>query len=121
MVDEPGIPTTTTADTVIKCQDYPGKPGGVEIATRGSWNGRKIGLTGGDDGDRKDHNHAKIGVSTSGDVPYVVFGDMNQQGSLSGPNCGSSQNGCGGLFYVLTDKTLHDGVQTLIAGDTGPQ
>jgi len=44
-------------------------------------------------------NHAKIGVSISGNHNYAIFGDMNQQGSLS-TNCKSSQNGRGGLFYV---------------------
>jgi hypothetical protein len=51
--------------------------------------------------------------------PYSIFGDMNQQGALSG-NCKSSQNGRGGLFFVLDDKTLFDNVTKLLDGDTAP-
>ena len=67
------------------------------------------------------HNHAKIGVSTAGTSDYAIFGDMNQQGSLAGPNCASSQNGRGGLFYALPNTALRDGVRALIAGDTAPE
>jgi hypothetical protein len=49
---------------------------------------------------------------------YVIFGDMNQQGSLSGPNCASSQNGRGGLFFVLQDQHLYDSVRRLLQGET---
>ena len=52
---------------------------------------------------------------------YVIFGDMNQQGSLSGPNCGSSQNGRGGLFFVVQDASLYQSVRALLAGQTAPQ
>ena len=65
-------------------------------------------------------NHAKIGVSTSGDHHYSIFGDMNQQGSLSPPKCDSSQNGRGGLFYVIDDKTLASAVTDLIKGESAP-
>ena len=44
----------------------------------------------------------------------------NQQGTLSGPNCGSGQNGRGGLFYVLKDQALHDSIQRLISGASAP-
>jgi hypothetical protein len=44
---------------------------------------------------------------------------MNQQGALSG-NCASSQNGRGGLFYVVDNEKLHDAVVDLIKGDTAP-
>jgi hypothetical protein len=68
-----------------------------------------------------DHNHAKIGVSLSGSSKnYSIFGDMNQQGSLSGPNCKSSQNGRGGLFDVIDNKELSDSVTALIKGSTAP-
>ena len=113
----PAIPTTTAA-TPIACWDDPSRPGAVEIALTGSWNGQAIGLTG---GASPNHNHAKLGVSTSGAAPYAVFGDMNQQGSLSGPHCASSQNGRGGLFYALPNQALHDGVRDLISGETAPQ
>ena len=42
--------------------------------------------------------NAKIGVSTAGSHHYAIFGDMNQQGTLSGKNCSSGQNCRGGLF-----------------------
>jgi hypothetical protein len=47
---------------------------------------------------------------------------MNQQGSLSGPKCGSSQDGWGGLFYVVDDAPLFSfrGVRDLIKGETAP-
>jgi hypothetical protein len=56
-----------------------------------------------------------------GTCPYVIFGDMNQQGSLSGPNCDSSQNARGGLFFVLRDPALYQSVQQLLQGQTAPQ
>jgi hypothetical protein len=115
----PQIPTTT-ATTEIKCWDpsLPSKPGAVEIAATGAWGGKTIGLTG---GASPDHNHAKIGVSLSGSNNYSIFGDMNQQGSLSGPKCKSSQNGRGGLFYVVNNPDLSKSVAALIAGGTEPQ
>jgi hypothetical protein len=113
----PKIPSTTES-TQIACWDQSvGKPGAVEIATSGQWEGTTFGLKG---GDGPDFNHAKIGVSISGEHPYAIFGDMNQQGTLSGKNCKSSQNGRGGLFYVLDNKALFDGVTNLIGGDTAP-
>ncbi len=114
----PEIPTTK-ASTTVKCWDPSlSKPGAVEIATSGVWKGTKIGLTG---GASPDHNHAKIGVSLTGTKNYSIFGDMNQQGSLSGPNCASSQNGRGGLFYVVGNAALSKSVKALITGDTAPQ
>ena len=109
---------STTATTTISCwSNTLVKPGPVEIATTGHWAGQVIGLTG---GDGPDFNHAKVGVSTSGAQHYVIFGDMNQQGTLSGPNCDSSQNGRGGLFYVLNNKDLSDSVTSLISGESAP-
>jgi len=67
-----------------------------------------------------DHNHAKIGVSQSGNDHLAIFGDMNQQGTLSGDNCKSSQNGRGGLFFVVNNKDLSDSVTQLISGGTAP-
>jgi hypothetical protein len=115
--ETPQIPTTT-ASTPVKCWDASlGTPGAVDIATTGQWSGKVFGLTG---GLGANFNHAKIGVSTSGERHYAIFGDMNQQGSLSGPNCASSQNGRGGLFYVLDNASLADGVTALITGATAP-
>ncbi len=114
---EPEIYSTTAGTTIGCWSNTLGKPGPVEIATTGRWAGQVIGLTG---GDGPDFNHAKVGVSTSGAQHYVIFGDMNQQGTLSGPNCDSSQNGRGGLFYVLDNKALSDSVTSLISGDSAP-
>jgi len=113
----PKIDTTTSA-TPISCWDSSlSKPGPVEIAATGQFEGKTFGLKG---GAGPNFNHAKIGVSTSGDIQYAIFGDMNQQGTLSGGNCASSQNGRGGLFYVLDNTILSNSVKDLIAGDTAP-
>ena len=66
-----------------------------------------------------DFNHAKVGVSTGGSNRFAIF-DMNQQASLSGPNCGGSQTGRGGLFFVLENGKLADSVQQLIQGEPAP-
>lgn len=113
---------STTTDTEIACWNatLKHKPGAVEIATSGEWEGKKFGLAG---GSGPDFNHAKIGVSTSQGTHLVVFGDMNQQGDalIRDPKqCASSQNGRGGLFYVLDDQALHDSVSKLIAGTSAP-
>ncbi len=92
-------------------------PGAVEIATSGQWANATFGLTG---GLGTNFNHAKVGVSTSNGDASTIFGDMNQQGSLDGPNCASSQNGRGGLFYVLKEKKLTQSVTTLLTGGTAP-
>jgi hypothetical protein len=52
---------------------------------------------------------------------YAIFGDMNQQGTLDGLNCKSSQNGRGGLFYVVDNKDLANSVADLIKGASAPQ
>ena len=111
----PKIPSTVSG--VPQCWDssLTTTPGAVEIAISGTWLGKTIGLTG---GPKPDGNHAKLGVSSdSGD--YVIFGDMNQQGALSG-KCDSSQNGRGGLFFVLRNGVLADSVRNLLKGDTAP-
>jgi len=136
----PAIPTTGRG-TPVACWDPSlGKPGAVEIATTGTWQGKTLGFEGNPD---PDGNHAKIGVSADGaqtnaapgardgalparhcqgcGQPYVIFGDMNQQGSLSGPNCDSSQNGRGGLFFVVRDPQLFNSVRGLLQGFTAPE
>jgi hypothetical protein len=111
---QPAIPDTT-ADTKIDCWDSSlGQPGGVTIAKSGQWDSKTFDLTG---GNRPNANHAKIGVSLSSDHHFAIFGDMNQQGAISG-NCGSSQNGRGGLFYAIENQQLSDSVQNLITGTT---
>lgn len=113
----PKIPTTT-ASTPISCWDPSlGQPGAVEIATTGSWQSKTIGFEGVGE---PDGNHAKIGVST-GQHTYAIFGDLNQQGTLSGRYCDSSQNGRGGLFFVVDDAQLFSGVRDLIQGETALQ
>jgi hypothetical protein len=110
-----GIPGTT-ASTPISCwQSALGAPGAVDIATTGTWGGTVIGLTG---EARPNGNHAKLAVSTSGSN-LVIFGDMNQDGSLSG-TCDAHQNGRGGLFFVLDNQQLFDGVTRLLSGASAP-
>ncbi len=90
-------------------------PGAVVNAQAGHWEATPLGLLG---LGNSMGNHAKIGVSTSGSKPYVIFGDLNQEGSLSG-SCAARQNGRGGMFFVVEDKTLHDGVAALISSVGG--
>jgi hypothetical protein len=114
---DPAIPSTTASSTIGCWDPSLGAPGAVQIATSGLWEGKTLGLAG---GMGSDFNHAKIGVTTSGANSAAIFGDMNQQGALSGPNCGSSQNGRGGLFYVVKDQKLHGAVAQLISGGSAP-
>lgn len=107
----------TRAGDAIPCWDnaLPANPGTVDIALSSRWDGAPVGFTGAP-------NHAKIAVSERGGHGYTVFGDLNQQGRLgeaggaSDDSCGSSQNGRGGLFFVLHDPALHDGVARLLDG-----
>jgi hypothetical protein len=112
----PEIPTTTTKAKPACWDAKLAAPGPVAIATTGRWQDKTIGLTG---GGGNDFNHAKIGVSTAGPHPYTIFGDMNQQGALKGV-CHRSQNGRGGMFFVIENAALHASVTDLIKGDTGP-
>jgi Deoxyribonuclease II len=107
---------STTASSPVSCWDesLKTKPGAVEIAVTGTWQGNEIGLKG---GSSSSGNHAKIGVST-GTHSYAIFGDMNQQGSLT--DCTSSQDARGGLFFVVDNAQLHDSVRDLIKGDSAP-
>ncbi len=124
---KPEIPTTT-ATTTIGCWDPSlGTPGPVEIAITGTWQGKTLGFDGIAE---PDGNHAKIGVSSlqdggqdggNGGHGYAIFSDLNQQGTLAGPHCDSSQNGRGGLFFVLQDAPLSGSVRELLQGETAPQ
>jgi hypothetical protein len=108
---------TTTSSTNIACWDETlGNPGPVDIATTGQWDGKTFGLGG---GMVPNFNHAKIGVSISSGTHFSIFGDMNQQRAISG-NCGSSQNGRGGLFYVIDNASLSESLTDLLKGDTAP-
>lgn len=110
----PRIPSTVAGQTIICWRDDLGAPGAVDIATSGSWSGHAIGLEG---GPQPNANHAKVGVSIDGVHHYAIFADLNQQGRLTG-KCDSSQNGRGGLFFVVDDPALHASLSALIAGDT---
>ena len=111
------IPSTDAATDFDCWRASLGKPGSVEIAKTGRWRDDVIGLRG---GPGPKFNHAKFAVSTSGSNHYVIFGDLNQEGVLSGPDCKSSQNGRGGLFFVVEDSQLHESVSHLISGETAP-
>ncbi len=119
----PEIYSTDSSTNIYCWNDSLGKPGAVKIATTGVWDNKVINLTGGM-GER--HNHAKFGVSTLKNKPYSIFGDMNQQGALAPgyaydkQKCSSSQNGRGGLFYVLKNKNLFGSITDLLKGDTAP-
>jgi len=109
----PEIPPTTTAGAPACWSSTLGTPGPVDIASTGHWSGKEFGLTG---GLGTNYNHAKVGVSTSTNDHYAIFGDMNQQGTLDGTNCASSQNGRGGTFYVVSNPQLATSLTSLIAG-----
>ena len=112
---KPKIPSTGKS-TKIKCWNpqITDAPGPVEIALTGEWNRSSIKLY-------APSNHAKIGVASSGNERYEIFGDLNQQGSLSPPpDCDSSQNGRGGMFFVLQDDALYGSLHDLIQGDPAP-
>jgi hypothetical protein len=89
-------------------------PGAVQNALTGAWDHKSIDLKGGSG------NHAKIGVSQAGGHSYMIFGDMNQTGVYSG-NCNpkTGQSLRGGLFYVLTDAELYDGVSRAAPAHAG--
>jgi len=112
----PKIPSTDST-TPIGCWDASlAKPGAVEIATTGQWKGKVFGLTG---GPSTNNNHAKLGVSKDPARHYVITGDLNQQGALA-DDCASSQNGRGGLFFVLDNAKLFESVTDLLKGDSAP-
>lgn len=110
----PEIPTTVDGAKPGCWSSQLGAPGPVAIATTGHWNNVEFSLKG---GGATNGNHAKIGISTGADTPYAIFGDENQQGVLQG-DCDSSQNGRGGLFFVLRSPVLTAGVAKLITGET---
>jgi hypothetical protein len=105
----------------------PVSPGAVQIALTGTWDGKVIGLTGtpqrGAAGATIGANHAKVGVSTGSGPPLTILADMNQDGTISAKGaltCSSSQNGRGGLFFVMENQALHDSVAALLAGGSAP-
>ncbi len=101
-------------------------PGAVQIALTGIWNGTTIGLSGtaqkSASGKNIGANHAKLAVSTDGSS-LTIFSDMNQDGAISPVGtltCTSSQNGRGGLFFVVENVALHDSVAALLTGKSAP-
>lgn len=126
----PEIPPTDRAEKPECWADALPTPGPVAIAVTGTWNNKKIGLAGGPHATK---NHAKFGVTEGGSETLSIFGDMNQQGTLEPvlpkktkanphpkPTCDSSQNGRGGIFYVLNDPKLFQSVTNLLKGDLAP-
>jgi hypothetical protein len=114
---DPQIASTDSSTTVGCWNPSLGKPGPVDIAITGTWAGQTLGFKGTPD---PQGNHAKIGVST-GSHTYAIFGDMNQQGVLSGPDCTRGQNARGGLFYVVDNSQLFGGLRDLLKGDSAPK
>jgi hypothetical protein len=116
---------STDEATVVGCWPAPLKPGSygpVKLAVTGIWDHTPFSLMAGRP-NQPNGNHAKVGVSLDPARPYVIFGDMNQQGALSGDGktCGSAQNGRGGLFFVVSNPVLWKSVsEDLLAGDTAP-
>lgn len=109
---------STTTSSEIGCWDDPlSMPGAVQIATTGQWGDTEFALTG---GPSANGNHAKIGVSISGDHHYSILGDMNQQGDISGSKFSGNPNGRGGLFFAMDNATLFEGLRSLIAGNSAP-
>jgi len=106
----PKIDPTDNGDTPACWDSALGTPGAVEIAINGIWDGISFKLEG---GVGPNYNHAKIGISTDTSKPLCIFGDLNQQGSLSG-QCSSSQNGRGGTFYVLENEELFQSLTSLL-------
>jgi hypothetical protein len=95
-------------------------PQEVQIATSGQWDSKTFSLLGKPEADA---NHAKLGHSIASGSKVAVMGDMNQEGTLDGQDdekkgCAQSQNGRGGLFYVVEDEALHSGLQSLLKGST---
>jgi hypothetical protein len=110
----PRLPTTEIGRAIICWRNDLGSPGRVEVALTGRWGSQPIGLKG---GPQDDANHAKIGASLDPAHPYAVFGDLNQQGRLTG-KCDSSQNGRGGMFFVVENAVLRDAIAGLVSGAT---
>jgi len=113
------IPDTTTTSEIDCWEDGLTKPGAVASSAVGVWNGTQFGLV----GTAANGNHAKFAVSTDTSNPLTIFADMNQEGALTGTTaatgtCKVSQNGRGGLFFVLQNAQLTQSVSALIDAPT---
>ncbi len=113
----PTIYSTKAGDTPLCWAPGLGTPGDVDIALTGSWAGKNIDLIGDNGGNS---NHAKIGISKDESQPICIFGDENQQGTISkgAHACSSSQNGRGGTYYVLNNAGLFGSLTQLFSGRT---
>lgn len=120
--EEPAIPSTTNRK-LPGCWDpsLTTPPGPVQIAITGQGG---IGLTG---HPGKNYNHAKLGVTVGEPTKRLaIFGDMNQMGAFRASDggdegCSVSQNGRGGLFFVVDDAALWTSITALIAGASAPR
>ena len=118
------INSTTRKNPTPGCwHDDLGTPGAVQIALTGKWKDIVLGLKG---SASPNGNHAKIGHSTEDGVNLSIFGDMNQMGAWvkdgyqKGQTCDVHQNGRGGMFFVVDNKTLNKSVAALIEGTSAP-
>jgi hypothetical protein len=103
-----GLPSTRAKKPQCWSSEL-GTPGEIDVAITGKGG---IGLLG---GNSPNGNHAKIGVSLANGHHLTIFGDMNQDGRLL-TDCDRSQNGRGGLFFVLDNASLWSSMSTLLKG-----
>jgi hypothetical protein len=111
---------STKKSTKIGCwegelKSHDKSPGDVVIAKTGTFKGVALGLIGG-------QNHAKVGVTTSGSNHFAIFGDLNQQGTINPKSgkCDSSQNGRGGMFFVVKNDELFKTLSDMLDGEDEP-
>jgi hypothetical protein len=105
------MPETTTPKDPA-CWGFSRHSGAIGIARWGSFSNTAFKLG-------SSSNHAKIGVSTAQSGPwYSIFSDLNEDGPLEPAGvpstCSKRQNGRGGMFFVIDNRALHDGVYALI-------
>jgi hypothetical protein len=126
---DPAIYSTAAGQILCCWSPALGKPGAVEIAINGQWDGTDLGFLGGPEPDR---NHAKVAVSVPKPEKVTkkltgpklcIFGDMNQQGAYNPEppsGCNISQNARGGLFYGVENPSLWSSITKLLKGWTAP-
>jgi hypothetical protein len=108
VLGDEGLPSTRAKKPQCWSSDL-GTPGEIDIAISGK---DDMGLLG---GNNPNGNHAKIGVSLPSGHHLTIFGDMNQDGRLL-TDCDRSQNGRGGLFFVLDNFGLWSSMSALLKG-----
>ena len=59
---------------------------------------------------------------TSGPNHFAIFGDLNQQGTINPVKgkCNSSQNGRGGMFFVVKNDELFKTLSDMLEGEDVP-